>query len=97
MLDGEATVHGAPLLWDGDLKRFSTLVWAEDGDLAAMVMVRPDRSARCWMNLRLVHPNQSWWVWMRLRTLAERRGSDVLMVEDVLALPSSDDRTAMGA
>lgn len=74
--------------WNGDLHDFSMRAWAEDGDLAAMVLVTPNGHARGWLNLRHVHPPQRAWVWMRLRNTAARRGSDVLLAEDLMAMPS---------
>lgn len=55
--------------WSGDLREFALTAWAEDGDVAATVVV-VDNHAAGWLNLR--HCRVEHWplIWMRLRSLA---------------------------
>lgn len=78
-------------VWRGDLRRFSTRVWVDDSDVAAVAMACGDEGA-CWVNLRHVKPDQHrlvvMWAW---HAAACRPPFDVLYAHE---LPAADRKPA---
>jgi hypothetical protein len=82
MADAGAVVDFERAPWDGDLRHFSVAVWAEDGDVAAMVAAEAGH-ARLWINSRHVSGAHGWLVWLWARKRARRKPLAVLMVHEL--------------
>lgn len=71
--------------------------WAEESDLAAMVVTRGGDAAG-WINLKHVRPHQMLLVWLWVRFAATFRPPiDVLYVGDLVGLAASDDHQTSDA
>lgn len=83
--------------WTGDLRRISMRAWAEDSELAAMVVVRGEDAAG-WANLRHVKPCYTRMVWLWVRHAAALRPPvDVLYADEIADLQRLWDEHAQEA
>ena len=95
---GETPHADVSARWDGDPRHFSTQIWPEAGDVAAVVVARDGR-AILWMNARHVAAGVAWLVreWAKCQT---RHAPVAVVFADELPawrLPPEGRRTDLGA